>query len=433
MIHFLKVATPIILSLMINYLMPMTDLLMIAHLGMIHVAAVSISMDFYTVFSIVPAGIAYGLQPFIEKPNRNTIGQNTKWFYSSLCINLLGAMIFGGGLLYMIHWLPCFKQDAQAIVVVPYYMPWLALSIFPGMVYNTCCRYLEGLEDTKPVFITTVLGFVSNIVLNYWLIHISVGYFSHVLIGAGLATFCGRCIMALALIPYVWKRLDTRFKCRFSCSYLNSQNIKKLLTLGVPIGIQLFLEFFFFSLTGLMIGSLGAAYKGANAILDNIVSIPISITWGFSLAASILVKQTWSTQQGEGQSVGLYYGVPSIVVGVLAVFIIRYAFFLFTVCYKGSTTDYALIYSSIPLAVLFMFVDVFYTISLGLLRGLRDTFFPFLISTLSNWLIGVPLCYVFIKIMDWGIPSVWLCKIVAFLVSASVLFFRFLKKYPKCN
>ena len=208
------------------------------------ITAISYDADFYTVFSIVPAGIAYGLQPFIEKPNRNTIGQNTKWFYNSLCINLLGSIVFGCGLLYMICWLPYLKQDAQATAMVPCYMPWLALSIFPVMVYNTCCRYLEGLEDTGPIFIVTMFGFVFNLISSYLLIHINIGHFSNGLIGAGLATFCSRCVMALALIPYVWKRLDTSFKYRFSCSYFDSQNIKKLLILGVPIGIQLFLEFF---------------------------------------------------------------------------------------------------------------------------------------------------------------------------------------------
>lgn len=235
--------------------------------------------------------------------------------------------------------------------------------------------------------------------------------------------------MALALIPYVWKRLDTSFKYQFNCSYFDSQNIKKLLILGVPIGIQLFLKFLFFSLASLMVGSLGAAYKGANAILDSIISIPIGMTWGFSFAASILVKQIQSVQQEEKRSIGPYYRFPSIAIGCSSAFIARYAHFMFTVCYKGSATDYELIRSPIPLAMLVMLVDVFYTVSLGLLRGLQDTFYPFLISTLSNWLIGVPLCYVFITIMNWGIPSIWLSKVISVSILASVLFYRFLKEY----
>lgn len=158
MMHFLKVAAPIILSVIINYLIPITDLLMVAHLGITPVAAFSISMDLYTIFSIVPTGVDYGLQPFIEKLNHNAIGQNTKWFYNSLCINLLGSIVFSCGLLYMICWLPYLKQDAQATAMAPYYITWLALSIFPVMVYNTCCRYLKGLEDTKPIFIVTILA-----------------------------------------------------------------------------------------------------------------------------------------------------------------------------------------------------------------------------------------------------------------------------------
>ncbi|WP_419241299.1 MATE family efflux transporter [Cardinium endosymbiont of Nabis limbatus] len=418
--------------MMVHYLMPITDLLMIAHLGMISVAAVSISIDLAVVFSIFPAGIAYGLQPFIEKLNHQTIHENTKWFFNGLSINLLGSIIFGGLLLYMIHWLPYLKQDTQAVAMVPYYMRWLAFSIFPTMVYNTFCRYLEGLGNTKPIFIATMIGLISNIILNYLFIHVNIGNFTNGLIGAGVATLSSKFIMALSLMPYVWKRLETDFNYRLALSYFDRQYIKKLLTLGIPIGTQLFLEFFFFSFTGLMIGSLGALHKGANAILDNIISLPIGISWGFSLAASTLVKQTrCSNHKKKKQSIWIYYGATGMVMLVLAFFIVHYSFFIFTVCYKGSTTDYSMICSSIPLAILLIFADGFYTISLGLLRGLKDTFFPFLIATISNWLIGIPLCYLLIKVINFGIPSVWISKIAAFLISGSILFVRFLKKYNK--
>ncbi|WP_243018660.1 MULTISPECIES: MATE family efflux transporter [Candidatus Cardinium] len=434
MIHFLKLSTPIILSMMVHYLIPITDLLMIAHLGMISVAAVSISIDLSIVFSIFPAGVAYGIQPFIEKLNHQTIHENTKWFFNSLFINVLGSIIFAGFLLCMIHWLPYLKQDTQAVEMVPYYMPWLACSIFPTMVYNTFCRYLEGLGHTKPIFIVTMIGLIANIILNYLFIYVNIGHFTNGLVGAGIATLCSRFMMAIALMPYVWKRLETDSKHLLILSYFDRQYIKKLLTLGIPIGSQLFLEFFFFSFTGLIVGNLGALYKGANAILDNIISLPIGISWGFSLAASTLVKQTRCFNHKEKkQSIWIYYGTTGMVMLVLAFFIVRYSFFIFTVCYQGSATDYSMIASSIPLAILLIFADGFYTISLGLLRGLKDTFFPFLIATLSNWLIGIPLCYVLIKVINLGIPSVWISKIMAFLMSGSILFVRFLKKYNKKN
>jgi len=432
MIHFLKLSIPIILSMMVHYLMPITDLLMIAHLGMISVAAVSISIDLSIVFSIFPAGIAYGIHPFIEKLNHQTIHENTKWFFNSLFINVLGSIIFTALLLYMIHWLPYLKQDTQAVEMVPYYIPWLACSIFPTMVYNTFCRYLEGLGHTKPIFIVTMIGLISNIILNYLFIYVNIGNFTNGLIGAGIATLCSKFIMAIGLMPYVWKRLKTNSKHLLILSYFDRKYIKKLLNIGIPIGNQLFLEFFFFSFTGFMVGTLGVLHKGANAILDNIISLPIGINWGFSLAASTLVKQTrCSNHKGKKQSIWIYYWTTGMVMLILAFFIAHYSFFIFTVCYKGSATDYSMICSSIPLAILLIFVDGFYTISLGLLRGLKDTFFPFLITTISNWLIGIPLCYLLIKIINLGIPSVWISKIAAFLISGSILFAQFLKKYNK--
>ncbi|MGI2298313.1 MATE family efflux transporter [Candidatus Cardinium hertigii] len=428
MIHFFKLSIPVILSSTIHCLMTITDLLMIAHLGMIPVSAVSISIDLALIGSVFPSGIAYGLQPFIKQLNHQTIYENTKWFYNSLCINVFGSIICCGLLLYMIHWLPYFKQDPQAVALVPYYMPWLAFSILPTMIYNTFCRYLEGLTYTKPIGIATMIGLIANIILNYLLIYIKIGNFTNGLIGAGIATLCSKLIMVVVLIPYVWKRLDINAKDRLMLPYFDGQYIKKLLILGLPIGIQLLLEFLFFSITSLMIGSLGALYKGANAILDSIISIPLGVSWGFSLIASTLVKQNSCSKHKE-KAIWVYYVTPGIVTLLLAFFIVNYSFFIFTVWYKGCPIDYSIICSSIPLAVLFIFVDGFYTISLGLLRGLKDTFFPFLIATITNWLIGIPLCYLFTKIINWDIPSIWLSKIVAFLISGIILFVRFSKRY----
>jgi MATE family multidrug resistance protein len=428
--RYLKVTWPILCSTVINYFIPITDLFMIAHLGIIPVAAVSISIDLFVVLSTFPIGLAYGLTPFILQTNdKNASYENSQWLRNSLLINGFLSVFFGVLLYYSMHWLSYLGQDKKAVEMVVYYLPCLALSLIPTMIYNTFSRYLEGIGRTKPLLIVNLVGFLCNVVLNYLLIFGPVRFFSNGLIGAGLATLLSKIFMAIMLFPYVRETLFVRVKDALQASIFDVQRIKKLLVLGAPIGVQLLLEFAFFSTMGLMVGGLGALHKGANALLDNIISLPIGITWALSLAASTVVGD--GNQKDSSQkrcSILVYYGTAGIVATLCACCIVCATSFLFMGIYKGSLEGYVLIHSSVFLAALFILTDAFYTIGLGLLRGLKDTFFPFMIATLSNWLVGIPMCYLLIYRLRCGIEAIWLSKIIAFFLTGSILFFRCLKK-----
>lgn len=89
---------------------------------------------------------------------------------------------------------------------------------------------------------------------------------------------------------------------------------------------------------------------------------------------------------------------------------------------------YALASASIPWAIGVVCMDHLYTIGLELLRGMHDTFFPLVISSLSNWLVGLPFGYFFIFSLNWGIAGFWVRKLTAFFISGSILFVRCIRK-----
>lgn len=242
--------------------------------------------------------------------------------------------------------------------------------------------------------------------------------------GAGLATLCSKVTMMLFLGKVVCNNLKISLKPQT----LQKEMLQKLWALGMPIGFQFTLEFAFFSLSGLMVGWLGTTCKATNAIIESMFSIPMSVIWAFSLAASAAIANASKGQPLRLVRVGLIcYGVSGAVVFPLLAAVFYYAPELFAL-YGGHKEGYALAHAVIPWAMAFGCADFLYTMVLGFLRGMHDTFFPFVVSSLSNGLVGLPLCYFFTCSLHWGMVGIWVGKLIPFFLSAVILFLRFLKK-----
>ena len=61
----------------------------------------------------------------------------------------------------------------------------------------------------------------------------------------------------------------------------------------------------------------------------------------------------------------------------------------------------------------------------GVLRGARDTRWPFYISLAGMWVVRIPLSYVLIHVFGSGLEAIWGSMIVDWLVRAVLSYTRF--------
>ncbi|MBP7821984.1 MAG: MATE family efflux transporter [Saprospiraceae bacterium] len=430
----LAIAMPLVIAQIGIILMGLVDNIMVGKLGAAALGAVGIvNAIYYTINSIAFGGLAF-LTPIISKANaeQDTAETDQLWhscqivpiLYSVLTISLTFVFYFA------------FKYLGQTTelnaLAKPYFLM-IILSTLPLHLFNGLKQYSDGLSHTKIAMYITLMGVLSNIILNYGLIYGHWGMPAYGVMGAGLATLISRILMLGCLYYLVTRKFDKHFIWQDFIKYQYWRNSFLLAQKGISVGFQFFFEYAAFCVAAIMVGWLGQYQLAAHQIALSISSFTYMIASGLSSAGAIRV----------GRAVG-YRSKDGILKAANASIVITILFMGFNaLCFLSFPLFFVKLYISdehvISYAVVLLMMAGVYQISdglqvtaLGLLRGLMDTKTPTAITLFSYWIIGLPLGILLTFYFDFGVKGIWIGLTLGLSVSAILLltrFFYLLRKY----
>ncbi len=79
----------------------------------------------------------------------------------------------------------------------------------------------------------------------------------------------------------------------------------------------------------------------------------------------------------------------------------------------------------IIIAALFQIPDGIQSVGLGVLRGIRDTKVPTLVTFVAYWIIAIPLCYFLGVTKNYGPIGIWIGLMVGLWIAAIFHLLRF--------
>ncbi|MDC6657846.1 MATE family efflux transporter, partial [Leclercia adecarboxylata] len=128
-------------------------------------------------------------------------------------------------------------------------------------------------------------GLALNIPLNYIFIYGHLGVPAMGGVGCGWATAIAMWVMMIGLA--IWTRRGAAYQSselfkRFD--WPQWAVIKRLLGIGLPIGVAIFAESSIFAVIALLIGSLGATVVSGHQIALNVSSLVFMIPYSLSMA-----------------------------------------------------------------------------------------------------------------------------------------------------
>jgi MATE family multidrug resistance protein len=303
----------------------------------------------------------------------------------------------------------------------------VGLSSIPLMLFQTYKQFIEGLSIMRPAMIIALLANLINAFVNWVLIFGNLGFPELALNGAGWATFASRVFMAIALMGFVmnnkfFKQYDVSFHYRS----INWPIIKKILSLGLPSGMQYFFEVGAFSFAVVMVGWLGTKPQAAHQIAISLASISFMAVLGISVAGSIRVgnavgmKDIQETRRA-GFTASLLGASTMLVSGI--VFILFRNFLPTLYVNDQEVISYAS--SLLIIAALFQISDGTQAVGIGILRGLTDVKIPTAITFVAYWIVGLPVGYLLGFTYKMGVQGVWYGLLIALTTSAILLTLRF--------
>ncbi len=423
-----QLAYPVIIGQLGIIMMGVVDSLMVGKLGAAPLAASSLGGSSAFIVLIIGIGVTYAVTPLVAiAVGAGKFEDCGIYFRQSLLVNTILSIIIVVIIYFAADLIQYFDQPEEVQDQAVDYMRIIGFSSIPLLLYQTYKQFIEGLSVVRPAMIITLIANLVNVIANWLLIYGNLGFPSLGLNGAGWATFISRAFMALALMGFVMNnKFFKKYDVSFHFKSINWIVIKKILSLGLPSGIQYFFEVGAFSFAVIMVGWLGTAQLAAHQIAINLASISFMAVLGISVAGSIRVgnavgmKDVAETRR-EGFTATLLGA--SIMFGAGVIFIL-FRNFLPTL-YVNDEVVISYASSLLVIAALFQISDGTQAVGIGILRGLTDVKLPTAITFIAYWIVGLPVGYLLGFTSKLGVQGVWIGLLLGLTTSAILLTLRF--------
>jgi MATE family multidrug resistance protein len=299
------------------------------------------------------------------------------------------------------------NQPESVVPVAADYARACALGVLPYLGFIALRQTVQAFTLVRPVVVAVVVANLVNVVLDWALVFGKLGFPEMGAVGSGWATTICRWLMAVvllwgcrhALVPYLrrWSRED-----------LAIGPLWRMVRIGFPIGLQLWIEFMAFSVALLLVGMLGVNQLAGHQIALMLAALTYMVPLGVSAAAAVLVGHAVGRGDPEAArreaSAALACGVGFM--ATTAIILISFAPWLARV-FTPDPGIIAVASVLIPIAGVFQVVDGIQGVSSGILRGAGDTRIPMLSNLAGYAVVGLPIGAWLCFSQGWGAPGIW--------------------------
>ncbi len=424
----IQLAYPVIVGQLGIIMMGVVDSLMVGKIGASSLAAASLGNGMTFIILIIGIGVSLAVTPLVAiAVGAGKFEDCGIYFRQSLLVNSILSVLIAGLIYFLADFIKYFNQPEEVQNQAISYIKIIGLSSVPLLLFQTYKQFIEGLSIMLPAMIIALLANLVNVFVNWVLIFGNLGFPALALDGAGWATFASRVFMALALMGYVMK--NNRFKqydVSFHYKSINRPVIKKILSLGLPSGIQYFFEIGAFSFAVVMVGWLGTKQQAAHQIAINLASISFMAVLGISVAGSIRVGNAVgmgdiSETRRAGFTASLLGASVMLISGII---FILFRNFLPTL-YINDQEVISYASSLLIIAALFQLSDGTQAVGIGILRGLTDVKIPTAITFIAYWIVGLPVGYLLGFTFGLNVQGIWIGLLLGLTTSAILLTLRF--------
>ncbi len=357
---------------------------------------------------------------------------NAKWL-------ACGLMLIAAGALYAASYIFAhIAKDALSAQIAQQYVFFMILAIPAAIMMRVVQGNFEGYAQTRPAMAIALCGMVLNSPLNVLVVF---GWGPIPALGGagcGLATALINWMMMLGMLGIMLRARQHRLHARTMLHWRapDLTQIKRILTLGFPMGVATLCETSFFCVVTLIIAPLGTLAVASQQVALNISGVLFMMPLSFGIAASIRASYHIGSKNEaafHAHTTTLFITtLTGVLISMVTIYLLRYQVLeLFT----DSQDIINLAQLLIILCALYQIPDAIQALMAGLLRGCHDTTIITWVNLSSYWLIGFPLSYMLVR-TDWIVPAMgpagaWVSFIIALSFTSILLSRRFLQTRKK--
>ena len=310
-------ALPIIVTQLAQMGMGVADAIMAGRVSATDLAGITLGGNLYWPLMLLMQGIVMAVTPMVSQLHgAGQVGSAGAIVRQALWIAVCGGIVLVVLLQNVEPVYRLLRVDERAIAVAVAYLGAASLGL-PAMLAYVSLRCLcEGLSWTRPAMFIGLSMLAIKLPLNWLFIYgnerLGIPAMGGVGCGWATAIVMGYSLVAMATIVAFSRVRESGVFQAFSRP--DPKTIARILRLGLPIGLALFVEVAFFSVATLLIGQLGVETVAAHQVAFNVIGVSFMVPLALGMAATIRVGFNVGSEDLAGARRSAWVAVGTTVV-----------------------------------------------------------------------------------------------------------------------
>lgn len=339
----------------------------------------------------------------------------------NLAVGLLMSILF---FFFAGHLMTMMNLQGEVLHYAQSYLAIIGSFIFLQAIINALAAIIRVHGWTKQTMYVSLGMNILHVVLNYGLIFGNLGLPELGVKGAAISSVISRGLAVLVFFWLLYQVMEVRIKIQYYFEY-SKEYVKKILNIGLPSAFEQVLYQFC-----QIIFLYYATYLGAETLAARQYAMNISMfTYLFAIAIGTGTAIIIGRHVGAGKKDDAYHQLWTSVRAAFVFTIIMVAFVtIFRKQLMHVFTDnpnvIAIGASVLALSILLETGRTMNIVVINSLRASGDARFPVKIGFLSMVCMSLPLGYLFVFVLDWGLIGIWLAISADEWLRAIIVYFR---------
>ncbi len=417
--ELIKLGWPLALAQAGQALFGVVDTAIVGRVGPQAQGAVGLGNAFFIGFGCLGMGVMMALDPLISQAmgaGQPARARTLFWQGVWLALIVSGALALPIAVTPLV--LPSFGVEPELAHQTWRYAVWRLPQLPLMLLFIVSRAWLQSVNQTRVLFVATVVANLVNFALCWWLV-LTLGLG---VAGAAVATVVSAALqLAIVVATFGPPPAGTRRE-------LDEEAVRKTLRVGLPIGLQMFLEVGVFSAAGVIAGTLNEASIAAHQIAITWASFTFCLAVGIGAAAAVRVG--WAIGARDTPA-ARRSGLTACALGVLVMSSSALFFYSFPLIPAEVMSDRAdvlqVVVALFAVTAVFQVFDGIQAVAAGALRGAGDTRFAFWANLAGHYGVGLPISMLLGIRLGLGVIGLWWGLCAGLIAVSLALLARFVK------
>ncbi|WP_302559874.1 MATE family efflux transporter [Phocaeicola coprocola] len=294
------IAYPILISLIMEQMIGITDTAFLGHVGEIELGASAIAGVYYLAIFMIGFGFTVGSQILIARRNGegNYRAIGNIFYQGIYFLMLMSLVIFILSQVFSEQILGMLVSSDRIVGAATDYIRWRVYGFFFSFIGAMFRAFFVGTTQTRTLTLNSIVMAAANVIFNYTLIFGKFGFPAMGIAGAAIGSSLAELVSVLFFISYTYRKIDYRKYGLNRIPGIRTKALSQIMHISLWTMIQNFISLSTWFLFFIFIEHLGERPLAISNIIRSVSSIPFMTVMSFASTCSSLV----SNQIGAGHS-----------------------------------------------------------------------------------------------------------------------------------